>query len=236
MISTVNNKPPFLWLSICFCMCDRDAPCGEKVIIFFIAFTNSHYPSKQIAQIYITFLALYQECFAGAWAKTWIKQSEVIQSFNHLPLRWTNTQTHPWTCPKALITSSCQMGADTSSKFCVHILTLLTSQNKSLICLNELDVHGFCAGIYKDGFPYYKKKCHFSFIQIYMVCGFECVYVTLYKVSHWRTVQQGRTHCGQLPIFPACFPHHTADFYRFPLTNFSSSSKTNWDLFPSPAT
>lgn len=66
---------------------------------------------------------------------------------------------------------------------CSHSDTL-TSQNKSLICLNELDVHGFCAGIYKDEFPYYKKNLSLFFqTDLYGVWVWVCICHPLKGVS-----------------------------------------------------
>ena len=120
-------------------------------------------PALHNAHIYVTFLALYGERSAGEGAEPWINQSKVIQSFNHLPPRWTNTQTHPWTCPGALITSSCQSG-------CWYIVQVLcsrsdtvTSRNKSLMCPNVSGVHRFCVfWIYRGRISIRHKMCHSS--------------------------------------------------------------------------
>lgn len=50
-----------------------------------------------------------------------------------------------------LITSCCQMGADPSSKFSVHIVTHWPLW---IFNMNELDVRGYRAEIYSEKFPY----------------------------------------------------------------------------------
>lgn len=159
---------------------------------------------------------------AGASAIAWIKQSPPASLMN----KYTDMSLN---MPKGSYHIQLSRGCwYIIQVLCSHSDTL-TCPNKSLICLNELDVCGFCAGIYKGEFPYYKKKCHFPFTHVDMVCGFGVHSLIEGRFNEDRHIMA--SCCQSLFISP-----NRADFYRYPITHFYFSLNTNCDLFPSPAT